>query len=178
MSVDGGRPPAAFSFSFSRQIYRFMGRSLSQALSGQKNLALSCPSLVQPNPFRFHTYGPLRMCGKQRTYGSCNSFRCNTYKKTGGRWVPLRLQGVGASFTDLGSNSFAVTFLANPHILTPYPTISYKNHRGRGGYLLGQRLQLLSGPRFSYHQKQSQQSCQQHATFQRNRDPMQPPKLR
>src|SRR6266850_5444572 len=33
------------------------------------------------NLFRFHTYGPPRKCGKQRTYRKPKSFRCNTYKK-------------------------------------------------------------------------------------------------
>ena len=35
-------------------------------------------------------------------------------------------------FNDPRPNSLRCTFLATPHQLTPYPTISYKNHRGEG----------------------------------------------
>jgi hypothetical protein len=36
------------------------------------------------NPVRSNTYEPPRKCCIQRTYGKPNSFRCNTYKNTGG----------------------------------------------------------------------------------------------
>src|SRR5260370_19202605 len=56
----------------------------------------SCSSNFQPStfdfqppslskPFSCNTYGSLRNCCKQKTYGLTNSFRYNTYKKHGGR---------------------------------------------------------------------------------------------
>jgi hypothetical protein len=41
------------------------------------------PSL--PKSFVRNTYRPPRKCCKQKTYGSTKPFRCNTYKKHGGR---------------------------------------------------------------------------------------------
>src|SRR5258706_7660364 len=42
-----------------------------------------CTISVQPKPFRYNTYGPLRICCKQRTCAVPKSLRCNTYKKHG-----------------------------------------------------------------------------------------------
>src|SRR5260370_23204842 len=49
------------------------------AITGQ-----SCTILVQRKPFRCNTYGPPRMCCKQKTCAVLKSLRCNTYKKQGG----------------------------------------------------------------------------------------------
>src|SRR5260370_16912711 len=38
-------------------------------------------------PFRCNTYGLPRKCCKQKTYSMAKSFRCNTYKKTGGGYA-------------------------------------------------------------------------------------------
>src|SRR5271155_4517813 len=46
-------------------------------------------------------------------------------------------------------NSFTLTFLATPHNLTPYPTISYKNHRGRGRFTLSLSHQISLPALFS-----------------------------
>src|SRR6266849_4246839 len=49
--------------------------------------------------FSCNTYGSPRKCCKQKTYGPTKSFRCNTYKKQGGRGSesPQGKQAGGAS---------------------------------------------------------------------------------
>ena len=48
----------------------------------------SLPTLRPRKSFSCSTYGPPRKCCKQKTCGISNSFRCNTYKKTGGGVPP------------------------------------------------------------------------------------------
>ena len=50
---------------------------------------LSRQQPVPIKPFRCNTYGLLRKCHKQKTYGKTKSFRCNTYKKPGSGSCPL-----------------------------------------------------------------------------------------
>ena len=42
------------------------------------------PALRPHNSFRCNTYGHPRKCCKQKAYGLTKSFKCNTYKKSGG----------------------------------------------------------------------------------------------
>jgi hypothetical protein len=43
------------------------------------------PYFLSSKFFSWNTYGPPRKCCKQKTYSGAKRFRCNTYKKTGGR---------------------------------------------------------------------------------------------
>ena len=65
-------------------------RTLSIATEGvpslHSNFAQLWPNL---SLFRINTYGPPRKCCKQKTYAMTKPFRCNTYKKTGGRPFPV-----------------------------------------------------------------------------------------
>ena len=56
--------------------------------SRQKSLPYLCSSerrSCSPKSFRRNTYTTSRKCSFQKTYGIANFFRCNTYKKPGGR---------------------------------------------------------------------------------------------
>ena len=53
-----------------------------------------CPS----KPFICNTYESPRKCCKQKTYGQTNSFRCNTYKNTGGPPVVAPYRYVASTY--------------------------------------------------------------------------------
>jgi hypothetical protein len=53
-------------------------------ISSSETITLS-PTLHLRNPFNYNTYKSPYKCCKQKTYAKANSFKCNTYKKQGGR---------------------------------------------------------------------------------------------
>jgi len=87
------------------------------------------PALRPHNSFRCNTYGHPRKCCKQKAYGSANPFRCNTYKKHRG----TLLQAAGYSLSGpFPPKSLPHNPFADPHPLTTFVTIFYKNGGGEG----------------------------------------------
>jgi hypothetical protein len=93
------RPPvsrprrASISFWFSQPSKLPTFKRSNDLRSNSLGISPSQPVTLLPTDrarksFSCNTYGPPRKCCKQKTYGKANSFRCNTYKKTGGVGPP------------------------------------------------------------------------------------------
>ena len=82
------RRPTPIPFSFNHF------RTLCAATEGVPSLlTLLAPTWCNLSSFKINTYGPLRICCKQKAYTKAKPFSCNTYKKHGGAGSSLVFSG-------------------------------------------------------------------------------------
>src|SRR5882724_13706292 len=96
-----------------------LARQVVLLTSSESSHPMQLPSRQQSTPlnhFSCNTYGFPRKCCKQKTYGRTKPFRCNTYKKQGGR-------GVMVNQLPLSSN--VPTRLQPPFVLNRFHTLSF-----------------------------------------------------